>query len=73
MRLKFGFKKRSLFISLVLMCLASIAAIMFGWDLPVEKALNFLLMCVILLLAIIGLAFLTAFLLNLIRRMLSSK
>ena len=43
-------------------CIAFIALAIVGWDLPVAKALNFLLVTVILVGALIGTAWLVVFL-----------
>ncbi|MCV6622965.1 MAG: hypothetical protein OIF51_14580 [Cellvibrionaceae bacterium] len=67
--IKVGFKKRSLFISLLLGSLAFIAAAIFGWDLPVDKALNFLIMTVLLLAIVVAAAFCTIVVIKLIRRL----
>lgn len=67
--IKVGFKKRSLFISLLLGSLAFIAAAIFGWDLPAEKALNFLIMSVLLLAIVVAAAFVAVVLLKALRRL----
>lgn len=67
--IKVGFKKRSLFISLLLGSLAFIAGAIFGWDLPVDKALNFLLMSVLLLAIVMAAALITVLVIKLLRRL----
>ncbi|GAA6154355.1 hypothetical protein [Pseudoteredinibacter isoporae] len=67
--IKVGFKKRSLFISLLLGSLAFIAGAIFGWDLPADKALHFLLMTMLLLAIVMVAALITVLLIKLLRRL----
>lgn len=58
MKINVGFKPRSVLITSLLACMAFIFMAIFGWDLPVESALKFLVFCVVLLVVIILAAFL---------------
>lgn len=69
MKVQFGFKKRSLFITLFLACLAFVASAIFGWDLPIEQALSFMFWCLVLMLLVIIAAFLTVLTIKLLRRL----
>lgn len=46
---------------------AFIALAIYGWDLPVETAIGFLVICVVFLLAIMGLAFFSGWILRRLR------
>lgn len=50
-------------------CLAFVASAIYAWDLPVEKALNFLVLCFVLVLLIVAASFITVFVIKQIRRL----
>lgn len=61
---KKGKKNRSVISVTLLASAAFIVLAIFGWDLPIEKAANYLLITVVLLLVLIGSAFVAVFLWN---------
>lgn len=69
MKISLGFKKRSVMITSILGCMAFVASAIFAWDLPVEKALNFLVLCFVLVLLIVAASFITVFVIKQIRRL----
>lgn len=71
MKIRFGFKRRSVLITSLLACLAFVCMAIVGWDLPVDLAVQFLILCVVLLLSIIAAAFLTVWLIQWLKRLMS--
>lgn len=66
--MKFRIRNRTrLWINLIVSG-AFIALAIYGWELPVETAIMFLVICVVSLVAIIGLGFLAGWLLRQLRR-----
>ena len=59
-------QKSALGVSL-LACLAFIALAVWGWDLPLEAAFSYLLISIVLMMAIMVMAFISAWLLSLLR------
>jgi len=71
MKIRFGFKRRSVLITSLLACLAFVCMAIVGWDLPVDLAVKFLVLSVALLLSIIVAAFVTVWVIQRLKRLMS--
>lgn|GEM_PF-2540761 len=66
--IKFRFRSRSRVWLNIIVCATFIALFIYGWDLSVETAVTFLVICIGFLVAIIGLGLVAGWMLRLWRR-----